>query len=539
MSRELATDDVDSVGRRAHDEGVAGDFRGFDRVLEQLSSQSTPEARAWVMALSALRWHAEPHLGVLPDEAEIRTLSEAPNARPALGLACAHAQRAALLAFDWPSFQRLATLHRGFAAPEDAWAQLGDAWLHVLRGADTKVADGLAKHIDDPALVLEAATLRAMEALSRSDLDEATTLSRRASRMARTEAFPQAEYLANTVLAHVRRMSGQPHLAARILSALLSVAPATWQPWLTWELLLAQGTSGTKEVSADDDRPAAAAVRELRRLLACAEAGDVAGFDDAHARVAERVEEHHEMREDLRCLVGLLDPRTLDFQDPPLEPWCSGEVIAAPRGLGGIAPARPDDDADRLEVAYVLGGPRLVARRVLSVGLSLVERATNARHLPPGPGRQARTESTLAALVLAGRDGVQESALFLSIYGFEYEPAVHQNVRNTLYHRIRSRLGDLGELERADDVIRVNLLAPLLIPDPRCSPPPEVDLLRVLARWGHASAREAAEHLGIPLRTAQKALRRLADDGACRREQKGRHIVYHLEDTTFAEPTRH
>jgi DNA-binding transcriptional ArsR family regulator len=129
--------------------------------------------------------------------------------------------------------------------------------------------------------------------------------------------------------------------------------------------------------------------------------------------------------------------------------------------------------------------------------------------------------------------------LFRSIYGFEYEPAVHQNVRNTLYHRIRSRLGELGELERVDDAVRVTLFEPLIIPDPRCSPPPEVDLLRVLARWGHASAREAAEHLGIPLRTAQKALRRLADDGACRREQKGRHIVYHLEDTTFAEPTRH
>jgi len=537
MPRELVTDDANAVGRRAHDEGVAGDFRSFDRVLEEL--RSTPEAHAWVMALSALRWHAEPHLGELPDEAEILRLSEATSARQALGLACAHGKRAALLAFDWPSFHRLASLHRGFATPDDPWAQLGDAWLDVLRGAATNVADTSAKRGDDPAIVLEAATLRAMEALARSDLDEATTLSRRASRMARTEAFPQQEYLANTVLAHVRRMNGQPHLAARILSALLSVAPQSWYPWLTWELLLAQGSSGTKEVSADDPRPSATAVGELRRLLACAEAGDVAGFDDAHARVAEHVSEHHEMREDLRCLVGLLDPRTLDFQQPPLEPWCSGAVVTVPRGLGGIAPARPDDDANRLEVAYVLAGPRLVARRVLSAGLSLTVHATGARHLPPGPGRQARTESTLAALALAGRDGVQESALFRSIYGFEYEPAVHQNVRNTLYHRIRSRLSDLGELERTNDVVRVKLFAPLLIPDPRCSPPPEVDLLRVLAGWGHASAREASEHLGIPLRTAQKALRRLADDGACRREQKGRHIVYHLEDTTFAEPTRH
>lgn len=55
---------------------------------------------------------------------------------------------------------------------------------------------------------------------------------------------------------------------------------------------------------------------------------------------------------------------------------------------------------------------------------------------------------------------------------------------------------------------------------------------------GHASAKEAAEALGTPVRTSQDALRRMVDDGACRAEKRGRKLVYHVEDTTFLEPTK-
>ena len=51
-------------------------------------------------------------------------------------------------------------------------------------------------------------------------------------------------------------------------------------------------------------------------------------------------------------------------------------------------------------------------------------------------------------------------------------------------------------------------------------------------------AKDAAKLLGIPVRTAQDGLRRLVDDGVCRAEKVGRRLEYHLEDTTFREPTQ-
>jgi DNA-binding transcriptional ArsR family regulator len=78
---------------------------------------------------------------------------------------------------------------------------------------------------------------------------------------------------------------------------------------------------------------------------------------------------------------------------------------------------------------------------------------------------------------------------------------------------------------------------PLVAYDPRCSPPPEHSLLQLLAQAGHLTAKQAAEILGMPVRTAQHTLRKLAEDGACRAERDGRRMEYHLEDTTFMEPT--
>jgi hypothetical protein len=107
-----------------------------------------------------------------------------------------------------------------------------------------------------------------------------------------------------------------------------------------------------------------------------------------------------------------------------------------------------------------------------------------------------------------------------------------------LYHRVRARLAPIAELRvTASRAVLVHE-HPLVVPDPRCSPPPEHSVLRELAKVGHLSPKEAAERMGLGLRNVQRALRQLAEDGMCRPERVGRHLEYYLEDTTFAEPTR-
>ena len=55
---------------------------------------------------------------------------------------------------------------------------------------------------------------------------------------------------------------------------------------------------------------------------------------------------------------------------------------------------------------------------------------------------------------------------------------------------------------------------------------------------GGSTARAAAEATGLSLRQAQSVLKTLAAEGACVAEKRGPKLHYHLEDTTFSEPTR-
>lgn len=63
---------------------------------------------------------------------------------------------------------------------------------------------------------------------------------------------------------------------------------------------------------------------------------------------------------------------------------------------------------------------------------------------------------------------------------------------------------------------------------------------RVLAELAErpAGARAIASRLGVPLRTVQAALRRMADEGACVPVREGNAVQYVIEDTVFSEPTR-
>jgi hypothetical protein len=350
--------------------------------------------------------------------------------------------------------------------------------------------------------------------------------------MARSEAMPQQEYLANLTLARVRRLAGQPYLAARILNALLSVAPSAWRPWLTWELLLAQGESRTEDAPLPRSR-AGRAADGLRGLLRSARTGDRAAFEHCVSDIGDATSGFAELSRELGRLVALLDP--MRTAEPSVAAWLSGQIAETPDGLHGICGADGAPGSLEGDVAHVfvsLSGP---ARRVLSPGTHLVE----ATRIPLQKRPQLRTDSTLSVLALAGSEGRDEDALFHQVYGFAFEPALHRGVRNTLNTRMRTRLGEAGAIERESGRITLVPLTAFVMPDPRCSPPPEHTLLAVLGKMKHMSAARAAEMLGVPLRTVQRALAELAEDGACRAVKVGRGLEYVLEDTTFSEPTTH
>ncbi|MEM9860372.1 MAG: helix-turn-helix domain-containing protein, partial [Myxococcota bacterium] len=99
------------------------------------------------------------------------------------------------------------------------------------------------------------------------------------------------------------------------------------------------------------------------------------------------------------------------------------------------------------------------------------------------------------------------------------------------------RLGDRGELILGD-VVRIEWKTRSLIPEPRCAELLPQRALRVLAEHSKGlAARDLAEHLSVPLRTAQRALRELVEDGSLLSETRGRGVLYRVEDTTFSEPT--
>lgn len=472
---------------------------------------------AFDVAVRALRYFAL-DADTLPSVADVDALATGDHeARSLAAIAAGRMARAALLQLDGAGLAVWIDVLESLDV-EVATAPLASArgWGAALVGDGDGVHEAAetlrveASTRGWPSEVIEAAVLKAVGASIAGDLEDAIQLARRASRMSRTESLPQEEYLANVVLARLRRLSGKPHLSARILSALLRVATRPWHRWMTWELLLA---------GMEPETPSEGA-RALLAALEHARKGEPANMRNAMAEARAEVAGFHSLAEDVssleRLLLGSLDA------------FARGEVDEVPRGLAALGVLGGEQEA-----AWVLADPER-ATRVLSPGHGL---ATTHSRLPTAKQRQARTETTIATLLLAGPEGADEEAFFERVYGFAFLER-HRNVRDVLYHRVRDRLGELATLERREGRIRLVPTRAIAVPDPRCSPPPEHSLLLVLASTGFASPRQAADALGIPLRTVQDALKRLAADGACRPVKKGRKLEYHLEDTTFLEPTR-
>lgn len=513
-----------------------GDAIAWDDPVRASAEVPDDVARAVTLAMDAVRWFAQPG-GRLPtvDEAE-SFVGSSEAARDFAGRAVSRAARAAVLAFDAEKLALWNDVHQRLVLPGGAdegtlSLHAGRGWAAVLAGdagAAKACANALRKAASDAshaALVVESATLGAAAEAVAGELEEATTLARRASRMSRTESLPQEEYFANLLLARVRRLHGKTHLATMILASLLRVATPPWRPWMNWELHL----SGAEVAPPDGGESDADPSQLLVALVGCARRGDETAFDEQAFALRSRLTSVSLLTGDLEVLLPLLDPRAAVPES--LAAWVSGTIDEVPLGLGSFGLL--SDSAD--EAVLVVTGPE--PRRLLAPGARLIQ-AEDAIRVAPAAGRQARTEATIAALLLAGPYGYLEDELFTRIYGFKYEAAIHRGVRDVLYHRMRQRVEGLGELLREDGRVALRVTTTVIAADPRCSPPPEHALLTVLASAGRASAKDAAATLGMPIRTAQDALRRLAEDGACRAIKVGRRLEYHVEDTTFLEPTK-
>ena len=510
--------------------GIRGHFGAHEATIDGLRVRRDPVGQAWRLLLEAQRWFAVGAAGerfpVTAADLEGWVNADG-EARRVAALVCAHAVRHAVLAFDATALERVLAVHQ--LLPADPEADLvyrvsslwGDLVGKRVRAAPDESMEADARALGWPDLVVETVAQRALACAQLGELELATGLARRASRMARTEGLPQPEYMANAVLARVRRLSGKPHLAARILVSLLRVAPAGWRSFMQWELALAGG----------GDRGGAPAAR-IRQLVTRTASGDLAGAE-AELQGALLETEGSLLRDEVEDLAVLLGVRPTVTGSDATRDWVLGDRDGtAPHGLHGVCAAHPDR-ALREEPVWVVASPGSPGRRVLSPALGLVH---PVEMLWPGKRRRARTDGALSSLVLAGSP-VEELSFFERLYGFPYQPALHHGARDTLYYRMRERLAGVGEFNRDAGQVAVGLSSAVAIPDSRCSPPPEHSLLAVLAQRGDTSVRDAAEALQIPLRTAQHALKALAAEGICRAERQGRELRYRLEDTTYSEPT--
>ena len=535
---------------QALEAAARGRFEPASALLGELGGAGDPVARAWAEAIASERRLAGLDASPPADAEAVAALGgTGAGATDAASEALVRIAREHLLAID---------VGRAASAVAHAWrleprseatrlaVELGDVLVRVAGGEH----DGMeqpAQRVGREAsargiapLVVDATSVRALAALTRDDLVEATATARRASRMARTESLPQQEYLANVVLARVRRRTGSPHLALRILAALSRVAPRPWHPWLAWELSMAGGAERGEGLLDRDALGPGSPAAELSAALTAAHEGSRAGWDSAIERLEPRVSGFAPMRADAERLVHAIDP----LRDPARAPdtvatWRRAERHEPPDGIDGLvggldAEGRPVD-----AVAHVIRLPDGSATRVLSPGIGLHPASEPLLEVVLGHKRQGRPQTALPVLALAGTAGLDEPTLFQAVYGFRYVRELHATVLNVMLHRLRGELPDAVRLLRDDAGLCLEVDSPIAVPDPRCARRLEDRVLRFLAGHGGSSARDAAKALRVPLRSAQAALEALVGDGALERDRVGRRVGYRVEDTTFQEPTSH
>ncbi len=385
------------------------------------------------------------------------------------------------------------------------------------------------------AAVREAAALRAVEAMAlralaraaMGDLDLALADARGSARMAQSEGLPLGIALAGLVLARLRRLTGRPHLCTRILAATQAVAPSDLAAWVAFERLLCGDPAGKPPLpDLRQDPPALAALvaldgdcRQGRRPAVAASLG----------RLAQAVSPWQPLADDVLALAALIDP---DLAAPlDIQAFRSGQHHSITRGLHGFgtgASGAADDEA----WAFVHACQGRPGVRILRGAIPLWP----AESLPIRSGDDSsgdRVGTALCVLALAGPAGLARADFFQIVYGFAFDLGRHHGVLESLFHRARRRLGDAGDLIRADAHVALHLNRDINLPDPRCALPVPDRLLRSLVDLGSPGAADAARILGLPLRTIQAALAQLVEEGAVLPIRNGRQVTYQVVDTTF------
>lgn len=376
--------------------------------------------------------------------------------------------------------------------------------------------DGLAE------FVLEAAALTAL-VQARTDINDAMRTARRASRMARTEAFPQLEYLVNATLAHMRRLAGRPFLAARIATTLRAVCSPSWKSWLDWEIFAAGIIPSWSGLSS----PLAKAASEFVE-----ECFDVNVPHPGHALSTFIGDRLSFLGEDLSLLTVGIDADADTSDD-----WFIGATDDLPGSIVGFAAYRGHAPETESALAYVRVTSSGRARRVLPLGFARAQSMVEVV-LEQGQRKEARLASLAAALALAGKGGLADSECFERVYGFPYAAGPHRDAFKVLVHRTRTYLEPVGIIERSDGRIRLLNRVSFLVPDPRCTQRSKDRVLKVLAaRNTGLTARETAALANVSLRLAQASLRELVDDEICELDRVGREVRYAIVDTTFRRPT--
>jgi len=405
---------------------------------------------------------------------------------------------------------RLATITLGAIAPystppDDAWGFAATqlrAWLAMEKPeAPTDLAS-------EPALRVEQMCLRALVALSEGDEDVATRHARQATRAAYAEALRGQELFAYWVLGRVRRCSGNIYAAARILGALARAAPVSWRPLVDWELVLAGGDESSVDRALTE--PAATWVR----LCAAAEGKGRAAWDRELAALQALELAPRFAGERDALLAGLTPQGAVDLE---AQRAVAGALYESAERLGRTPAVWRVDPGHPPRLQWCVVAPDPDAAILFDEG--------------------ERVRTLAAALAHAGEAGIDVESAFAAVYGFAFDPSVHDGIFRVLLHRARGALEGRGEVARDGDRLKLVPASAMLLPEPRSEPPFGDRILRLIATSPGRTAKELAERSGTSVRGVQRALRLLIETGACRSEREGRRTTYHVEDTTFREPT--
>ena len=428
----------------------------------------------------------------------------------------------ALASFDASARDALLALRGDDDAP--LWTRMV-LWDRVVRGDDVGAeAEALyrrASERSDSATVVEAMVIRVWSAVAIGDLDEALRLARLASRMASSERLLVPECLAHVALAHVRRLRGSPHLAARILSTLRETVPRPWHAWIDLELGLV-ATGGDPCVA---------------EVLDAARSGDRARLAHAADALDARCAGFAPLAREAKALREACDPSA-----PATHPFVRGEEPSA-----SFLFADPGDAEGHLAYVFVGDGVGVGvgvdvgvgvgvgvgvdrgSRRVLASGTALC--GPDVPRVGDASAQAQRTLVLLCDLALHGPSDVAD--VFERIYGFAYVPSRHAGAFRVTLHRARASVEGLTEVHREGDRLMLVPRVPFLIVDPRCRLALDE---RVLAILGHRSATvaELAASVGVTPRAIQKVMQRLTAEGVC---EAGDDHAFRVIDTTFTEPS--